>query len=521
MTTPSMRRRPHPRERMRLLVRLALIGGLVSLAHPARGDQPAPFIHPGILVTRAQLDFVKAKITAGTEPWASAFARVKADHYGQQTYQPHPPVAQAATDKDPATTDGIVVCGSFSDPDVHCTHEKDDGVAAYTQALLWYFSGDEAYAQKAVEILNGWATLKRHSGFNTALQASWMGTQFARAAEIMQFSYPKWSAADVSAFKTMMRNTYLADLRVGLPGVARKGDAAYGQNGNWMLSIADNLIQIGVLLDDRGVFNQGVDLWRNRTPAYCYYSSWDGPHPALPCSGYAGTGTGYASTSGRTVDPYGYFGQAGGMGPAADPLPVGDGGAADGGADAGAVPTIFRMLPDGLSQETCRDIEHVQYGLAAMMNGAETARIQGVDLYREHLPEQERGVDREAARLGRGGRAGQGLRPPADLGDRVQRVRQSAASLDARDGQAAQDPARPTGRLGRRDPSHRMGDVDPRRPGQRRPRRHDLRSLTAGHMLGESDAENRRVVRASVSTPPRSEDTEGAQNVKSGLTKRY
>jgi hypothetical protein len=36
---------------------------------------------------------------------------------------------------------------------------------------------------------------------------------------------------------------------------------------------------------------------------------------------------------------------------------------------------------DGLCQETCRDLGHVQYGFAAMINVAETARIQGVDLY--------------------------------------------------------------------------------------------------------------------------------------------
>jgi hypothetical protein len=35
----------------------------------------------------------------------------------------------------------------------------------------------------------------------------------------------------------------------------------------------------------------------------------------------------------------------------------------------------------GLSQETCRDLGHVQYGLAALINAAETARIQGVDLF--------------------------------------------------------------------------------------------------------------------------------------------
>ncbi|HWL84839.1 MAG TPA: hypothetical protein VNO21_03510, partial [Polyangiaceae bacterium] len=94
------------------------------------------FTHPGILVTQGQLDFVKGQIAAGAEPWTSALARAKADPHGSRTYVSHPPHASAATNFAPATDEGIVLCGSFSDPDVHCTHEKDDGVAAYTQALL-------------------------------------------------------------------------------------------------------------------------------------------------------------------------------------------------------------------------------------------------------------------------------------------------------------------------------------------------------------------------------------------------
>jgi hypothetical protein len=89
-------------------------------------------------------------------------------------------------------------------------------------------------------------------------------------------------------------------------------------------------------------------------------SSLDGGHPRLPRGGYGGTNTGFASPASRTGDPYGYWGQAG---------------------DAAT-----RALLDGAAQETCRDLEHVQFGLAAMMNGAETARIQGLDLYGEQAP---------------------------------------------------------------------------------------------------------------------------------------
>jgi hypothetical protein len=43
-------------------------------------------------------------------------------------------------------------------------------------------------------------------------------------------------------------------------------------------------------------------------------------------------------------------------------------------------------LADGTAQETCRDLEHVQYGLGAAINAAETAAIQkiaGVNLYED------------------------------------------------------------------------------------------------------------------------------------------
>jgi hypothetical protein len=338
---------------------LAALQALMDRDVRGAPDAGAPFVHPGILVTRQQLDFVKANIARGTEPWASAFARARSDRHGSPAYTPHPPLAQAATDTTPAAESGVVLCGSFSDPDVHCSDEKDDAVAAYTQALLWYLSDDEAYARNAMAILDAWASLEDHRLFNAALQAGWVGTMFARAAELLQLS-PLWSHTDVARFKTMMRRAFLPPLLAARPGTVAVGDASYGQNGNWVLSIADTLIQLGVLFDDRDVYDSGVALWRDRVPSYCYLSSLDGGHPRVPRGGYGGTNTGYANPASRTGDPYGFWGQAGGA-----PL---------------------RRLLDGASQETCRDFEHVQFGLAAAMNGAETARIQGLDLYGEEAP---------------------------------------------------------------------------------------------------------------------------------------
>src|SRR3974390_904224 len=103
----------------------------------------AGFYHPGVLVNPAQLDFVKAKIAAGAEPWKSAFEAAKASDSGALNYIPHPWKT--------------CECGPNSRPDHGCKDEQRDSEAAYTQALLWYFSGNQTYAQNAINIMDAWA----------------------------------------------------------------------------------------------------------------------------------------------------------------------------------------------------------------------------------------------------------------------------------------------------------------------------------------------------------------------------
>jgi hypothetical protein len=94
----------------------------------------------------------------------------------------------------------------------------------------------------------------------------------------------------------------------------------------------DGNIGIGVFTDTRSIFDAAVTMWRGRTPAYIYITS-DGALPKAP--------------PGRSrpnwYDPGRY--------------------------------------DEGLTQETCRDLEHASYGLANIVYTAETALIQGVDLY--------------------------------------------------------------------------------------------------------------------------------------------
>lgn len=45
------------------------------------------FVHPGALNSKAELDFVKAKIAAGNQPWKSECERIKSSNYA--TRGPH------------------------------------------------------------------------------------------------------------------------------------------------------------------------------------------------------------------------------------------------------------------------------------------------------------------------------------------------------------------------------------------------------------------------------------------------
>jgi hypothetical protein len=313
------------------------------------GVHQGVFYHPGILVSGSQLAWLKTEIAAGKEPWTAALAAAKASTFAAKKATAPPPPH--------------ICCGTVSKPDIGCDQEKTDAETAYTDALLWYLSpsGGDDYGTAAIGILNNYATVdpdhyattatctdangNTGTSFNTRLQSGWAGSVFPQAAEIMR-GYTGSPPLDVAGFQAMLRKSYVPNLVAG----------AADSPGNWELSIAEALIQVGVFLDDDDTFNQGLAVWRRRVPAY-FYTPADGPAGLLP-----------QASSG----PLGPLGTAATVCITPDWCPST--------ADIWLGPKTYL---DGLSQETCRDLNHVQYGIAAAINGAETARIQGIDLYTE------------------------------------------------------------------------------------------------------------------------------------------
>ena len=103
------------------------------------------FVHPGTLNSRAELDFIKGQISAGAQPWKGELEQIKNSHYAHMG--PH-----GLTNIDSKSEDANI--------------SRYDAAAAYSQALLWYLTGEEAYARSAIAILNSKPTCsKNHAVF--------------------------------------------------------------------------------------------------------------------------------------------------------------------------------------------------------------------------------------------------------------------------------------------------------------------------------------------------------------------
>lgn len=286
----------------------SLLSWLLAISLGVASATALTFVHPGALSSRAELDFIKARITAGAQPWKGELEQIKNSRYARMG--PH----------------GLANINSKSED---ANISRYDAAAAYSQALLWYFTGDEAYARSAIAILNSWSNLQAFTAGTQQdrLQAGWIGAVFAPAAEIMRL-YPGWTAADSGNLQAMFRRAFYPQLTT-----------ASSWNGNIDLTQIDAMMAIAVFNEDEALFRKGLARLKARSRAYFYLTS-DGPRPQ-PIEG-----------DGGDVDKFWYH-------------PV--------------------KWVDGLTQETCRDNgHHAQFALGSALHAAEVAWHQGVDVYTEN-----------------------------------------------------------------------------------------------------------------------------------------
>lgn len=297
------------------------------------------FVHPGVLVGPKQLKFVREQVGVANSTFNLTLAKLQ-----KYTWLN----ARNKTGMSP-DWNGTVACGYFDSHDYGCRNESTDATVVWIQAMLWAATGEEKWAIDAVRILNFYGKhLKAYGlGGNGPLEAAWAADKWARAAELLSATGAPWEPADVDAFRHMLTTVSVPMLYNG---------SCF--NGNWELAMIEGMSSIAVFTENAALWDHSIAMWRSRLPAY-FYMAADGPAPVA-----------LARCDNRSY----WYNQV-----------------------------VFNGSVDGVSQETCRDFGHLSYGLASTFNVAETALVQGVDLYTPNAERLRAALEFHTAFLNQGG----------------------------------------------------------------------------------------------------------------------
>jgi len=206
------------------------------LSPPAAAAEPHSFTHPGGVVGKAELDFVRAKIAAGEEPWTSALGQLR----------------------------GLAVAGRFDTAPTGEADQKEHARQAYANALVWATTDDEAAARRGIAILNVWG--RTFAGYVPAegqnlLIAGWIGALLGPAAELLR-DHPDWKPVDRERVQRMFTTAFVPALEQMSPW-----------NGNVDLTQIDALMNIAVFCEDERLLALGMKRLRRRSPAYFHLAS--------------------------------------------------------------------------------------------------------------------------------------------------------------------------------------------------------------------------------------------------------
>lgn len=273
-----------------------------------------------MLTSLERLQAIKRRIESGRQPWLDQLDELKK-------------TAAAAQLRTPPTKP--IYCGGYNlGPDgikvIACDWVVQNGIDAYTFALLGYLTGDHSYSDKAIQFIMQWADgdFKGFdpAGLNAPLQSGWTAPWFANAAEILRYTYPDWQSTHTRAVDNLMN--------LLLPRVS---DERKTSPGNWMHARIEAHMAIAIWKDDKAMFNEALAQWKNNTPSY-FYIAKDGAYPPEPHN--------------RDF-PVNEFKSRWWWG--------------------------AKNFTPGMTMETCRDIGHQDLGVRSIFYSMWMARTQGVD----------------------------------------------------------------------------------------------------------------------------------------------
>jgi hypothetical protein len=210
------------------------------------------FIHPGVLNTATNLDFIAGQVNGGDAGRTASYQKVL-DFINNNPL--------------PTQFYSTVYVGSNGHTSPSKSQIRKDAELSYALALRFAKTANITYANQCITILNGWSyTFQNYAPIDASdnpnqpgLEASWTTPSFVAAAEIIRYYKPNgvsanWSSTDINQFNTYLnnvKNNYINNV-VGL-----------GYNNNWNVSAGYAKMAIGVFLNSANVFNDGETILNN------------------------------------------------------------------------------------------------------------------------------------------------------------------------------------------------------------------------------------------------------------------
>lgn len=168
-----------------------------SIENSAGAKVEVTITHPGVGMTKSELDRMRDHVRAGDEPWTMAFEKFAANAKCSVTpriyYENNDDfiyVPNVWTNN--ARKEYVTMRGNF------------DAATAVCQSIMWYITGNEAYRKNCMNIIRLWSQIQ---SITPEKDFRWGITDYnmAFAAEIMRYSQgqteeTKWTDQDTENF---------------------------------------------------------------------------------------------------------------------------------------------------------------------------------------------------------------------------------------------------------------------------------------------------------------------------------
>lgn len=229
------------------------------------------FSHPCALVSKKEIDRVKEHVAAGDvdDPVYASWLQLCESEFCRADYKPTP-------------LETIIRNGAANAGSNNFLTAAKDAAAAFQLALRWNISGEEIYAEAAVNILNSWADVCKNitsSDRDRYLCAGFQGHTFANAAELMR-NYEGWSDGDQADFKNWLRTVWYSQNKTFLDNHGGGGVCDLHYWSNWELTNMASIIAIGIYTEDPEMINYAYKKFREGTGSGCIKNMI--PYPPVP-----------------------------------------------------------------------------------------------------------------------------------------------------------------------------------------------------------------------------------------------